>query len=344
MGTGILATLLCLHASGAAALGVAWTVVLVLAWGLLLLLGTLFATRCLRGSGVLVASLRDPAQSPMWGTVAMGVLAVGSATITVVPERLPALAGQAVAVDVVLWCLGTALGVYTASDFAVGLAVRDLGRPLPAWGLPVVAPMVSATTGCALSDHIGSPGGKLCMLVALVACFGISLVLGGVVFAVAYHHHWRREPLPLALVPSLWIPLGMVGQSTAAVQSIGTRSAQLLRPELGGTVSTLSAGYAVVVLAVVGTVLGGYAVVATARSFAHGMPFSPGWWAMTFPLGTCALGATFAGTVHHSSPWSAAGTTLTWCLVGTWSLCAVASLRALLVARAEHRDHTGRTA
>lgn len=333
MGSGILANLLTLESGrlpGAAAVS---AVIFVIAWLLLIGLTTAFAIRCVRTPGTLVTSLRNPAQSPMWGTVSMGILSVGSATATIVPTWNAHWTSAAFGVDAVLWVIGTILGLYTTLDFAFGMAIRDLGRPTPVWGLPVVAPMVSATTGCALVARLGSLGDQAVLLTLVAACFGTSLVVGGVVFAVAYHHHWRHEPLPLTLRTSLWIPLGVVGQSTAAAQTIAARASAIVRPEAVPAIMHISQVYAIVVLGVAGTALGGYAAVMTVRGFIEKMPFVPGWWAMTFPLGTCALGAQQMGFVHHDGVWAVIGAVLTCCLVGTWSLCVVATIRAIRVER-----------
>ena len=55
------------------------------------------------------------------------------------------------------------------------------------------------------------------------------------------------------------------------------------------------------------------------------MPFAPGWWALTFPIGTLALGATLLsrGTGIGALMWL--GTFGTLVLVGTVTLCLFAS-------------------
>ncbi len=324
MGTGILATLLQTYA-GLGSLPVvaqdAARVVLVLAWGLLLGLSGAFLVRAQRDRGVLGATLRDNAVLPTWGSVSMGLLAVGAATSTVLPVWVPAWDRVALGLDALLWVLGTALGLVTAVGFTLVLLRRGSGAPVPAWGLPLVPPMVSATTGVVLATHLtGSVRGA--MDVVLLGCFLLALGLGGVVFATAYHHHWRHRSLPLAAAPSTWIPLGIVGQSTAAAQGLA---------HLGVVPAPLADAYGAVVL-LVGVPMATYAVVATARGFLRRMPFSPGWWSLTFPIGTLSLGTHAWGVAVGSTALADLGVALCLVLVGTWALCAVASVRA--VARA----------
>lgn len=338
MGTGILATLLQLaadrvplaHAGALAVFGVAWGV-----------LGTLvvgFALRVRGDRAVLVASVRDLAQAPMWGTVAMAFLAVGSATATVVPATWPGLTGAAWALDGAMWVVGTLLGLGTAIGFTLRLIRADGAVPTTIWGLAVVGPMVSATTGAALVPHAGPLSGAL--LAVATACFATSLLLGAPLFAVAYHHHWRVAPLALSATCSAWVPLGLVGQSTAAAQALAGQAGTVLAPASVQAAQAAAAAYGVVALSV-GVPLIGWALRVTVRGFAAHMPFTPGWWALTFPVGTLALGATFLGHSLGSAALGLAGLVLTGALVGTVSLCGLATLAALADAEAGRRRTAG---
>ncbi|NHA70260.1 C4-dicarboxylate ABC transporter [Phycicoccus sp. CMS6Z-2] len=332
MGTGILATLLQLHGGSATGpLHLAAVVVLVLAWAVLLGLGGAFAVRVARRPGTLRATTTDPVVLPMWGTVAMGLLAVGSATVTVLPVAVPGAEALAVGVDAVLWTAGTVLGLATALGFSVVLLRGHPGPPTLVWGLPIVPPMVSATTGTAFAPYLGD-GGRFLVVLVTSACFGLALVLGLLVFGIGYHHHWRVSPVALAASPSTWIPLGIVGQSAAAAQAIATAAAPVLAPDAASLAHDVAAGYGVVVLTI-GLPLVAWAVVVTARGFLGRMPFTPGWWALTFPVGTLSLGAHLLGAATGSTVLTAVGAVVLAVLCGTWSLCATASLSAVAAAR-----------
>ncbi len=319
MGTAILATLLQTY-GGTGPLRTPATVLLALAWLLLLGLAGGFAVR---RPANLRASVATPSDRAQWGTVAMGVLAVGSATLAVLPGQL------FVGVALAFWVIGTVLGLVTAVAFTAELVRGAAGEPAFVWGLPVVPPMVSATVGAALVPHLADhPGAAVALLTASAACFPVALVLGLVVFAVGYHHHWRVAPVPLAASASAWIPLGIVGQSVAAAQALAASSAPWLTPGAASDVRTLAVVYGVVVLAG-GVPLAAWASVVTVRGFARRMPFAPGWWALTFPVGTVALGLHhLGGTSGHASLVVAGGVVLA-VLCGTWTLCAAASVRAV---------------
>jgi len=261
----------------------------------------------------------------------MGVLSVGSATLSVVPGS------GSVAVALVLWGIGTVLGLVTAIGFTARLVRGAAGEPTFVWGLPVVPPMVSATAGAALVPHLSDhPAGAVALLAASAACFPVALVLGLVVFAVGYHHHWRVAPLPLAATPSAWIPLGIVGQSVAAAQALATAAAPWLAPGAASEVRTLAVGYGVVVLAG-GVPLVAWAALVTVRGFARRMPFGPGWWALTFPVGTVALGLHHLGGTSGHASFVVAGGVVLVVLCGTWTLCAGATARAVASVLTEWR-------
>jgi len=320
MGTGILATLTQTLAPGS---GVA-PVLLVVGWILLIGLTGGFVVRSVRLPGTLAASVRS-GSLPLWGLVAMGLLSIGSATATVLPSWIPTLAGPAVLADGLLWIAGTALGLATAIGFTVLLVRSDAGSPSTVWGLAVVPPMVSATVGAGLVPHL-TPSLQVAMLLVAFACFALSLTLGGVIFAVAYHHHWRVAGLAIGASTTAWIPLGVVGQSTAAAQAMATQAGPLLPASTAATVQSVANDYGLLMLSL-GAPLAAWAVVMTVRGFRHRMPFVPGWWSLTFPIGTLALGSHLLGVGTGMTVFLVAGIVCWLTLCGTWTLCAVASIR-----------------
>ncbi len=323
MGTGILATLLGQRSAEVTGLQIAAVALLCLGWALLLGLSATFAIRTRRDRSVLYASVTSSAV-PMWGAVSMGLLSTGAATLTVAPLLHPALTDAALLVDALLWSVGTLVGLATAFGFAALLIRQSVGQPSAVWGLPVVPPMVSATTAAALVPHLESPLGRITLLAVAAGCFFLSLVLGAVVFGVAYYHHWRVDPIPIAASATAWIPLGIVGQSMAANQALAAQSQEFLSPAGVPAVQSLAHAYGYAMLAVSIPVVG-YAVLVTVRGFRARMPFAPGWWALTFPLGTLSLGShLLARSTGHLLIEVVSDATLVT-LMGTWTLCAVAT-------------------
>ncbi|MDY5404509.1 MAG: TDT family transporter [Trueperella sp.] len=327
MGTGILANLLQTHAERLPGASCAAVIVLAIAWALLITLIVGYIVRISLSRDAFSITLRDSTQTPMWGTVSMGILSVGSATTTIVPAHWPRLTDAAWRVDTVTWLVGTAIGIITALGFAMRLVGRDLGAPTTVWGLAVVGPMVTATTGSGLVPHV-SEVFQFWLLTVSAASFFLSLFLGVAVFASAYHHHWRVEPLPLAASASAWIPLGMVGQSTAAAQAIAAQAKYMLLPDYADSAQGVANAYGWFML-VAGIPLVGWATAMTLRGFIGRMPFAPGWWALTFPIGTLALGATLLANGTGIGALLGLGAFGTLVLVGTVTLCLVASILSI---------------
>lgn len=328
MGTGILANLLATHEDKIPGAHYASLLLLGLCWLILIVLvvGTLY--RSARYPLELYQSLTRPAQIPFWGTVAMGFLSAGSALSAVVPTHYPQLASFAWQANTIVWCIGTTVGIISALGFGVRLVGGNLGSPSAVWGLAVVGPMVSATTGAVLSLHVPSQWHPY-MLLLSICCFFLALFLGCIIFAYCYHRHWRIEAVPLVASASTWIPLGLVGQSTAAVQAIRAGLQPFVRSELDDAVAVLANGYGMLMLSV-GVPLILWAAYVTVRGFYHRMPFTPGWWALTFPIGTVALGSTLLGRATEAAVVYSCGVIATYVLCVTVTLCLGASAWALL--------------
>ncbi|CAB1005998.1 C4-dicarboxylate ABC transporter [Corynebacterium diphtheriae] len=328
MGTGILANLLQIHAErlpGAHDLALA---ILIVAWALLLFLSVGFIVRVMRDPQVFTASVRAMAALPFWSTVSMGYLSVGSASTVVIPSYLPQWHDSIWVVNTWMWVFGTVVGVSTALVFAFRIIGVDRGDPTTVWGLAVVGPMVSSTTGANLAAHVPH-GVVLWLQVASAACFFLSFYVGAVIFSCVYHHFWRVATIPVAASASAWIPLGMVGQSAAAAQAMALQAEHVLVQGFGQSVHQIAHTYGWIMV-VVGIPMVAWACAVTLRGFRKRMPFSPGWWALTFPIGTLALGATLLGAGTQIQPLVWLGAVGTLCLVGTVTLCLVASARAVL--------------
>lgn len=179
-----------------------------------------FATHWSQHRCQALAYLHSPAMFPFYGAVAMALLTVGSATGITGPDFLGH--DVAITVSLTLWTLGTALGLVTYVVMMIRL-VRDAGMAtaMPFWLMPVVPPMVSATTGAAVSTHMPEGAPRIAVLVFCYILFALALTAAiGILVAVARQFARNRsagvDVIPFNAIPSLWIPLGVIGQSIAA--------------------------------------------------------------------------------------------------------------------------------
>jgi tellurite resistance protein TehA-like permease len=102
---------------------------------------------------------RNPVMMQFYGAPPMALLTVGAGTLLLGPGLIGAHA--AIAIDAVLWSLGTITGL--ASSVAVPYLMFTRLRAASdaafgGWLMPVVPPMVSAATGALLVCRPGSPG------------------------------------------------------------------------------------------------------------------------------------------------------------------------------------------
>lgn len=281
MGTGIVAVALAglpFDLPGAEAVAVAvWLLAVVL----------LVVAGCARGDGPVTA----------YGAPPMALMTVGAGAL-LVGHRVVG-ADAALVLAAVLWTLGTLLGLVVA--VVVPLRHRPRADELTgAWLMPVVPPVVSAATGAALVPP------ALCWLL-----LGVGVVLSAPVALLVVRRLLREGAGPVAAVPTLWIVLGPLGQSTTAVH------------HLGGPV----VGYGVPVLGAAYLWLGVVAAITLRTVRTTGLPFGGSWWAFTFPLGTVVTGTSGLAEATGLAVLDVAAGLLFAGLVTAWAVVASRTLR-----------------
>jgi len=267
--------------------------------------------------------LADAAMAPFYGCPPMALLTVGAGTLLVAPPLIGAHA--AVVVDSTLWGLGTGLGLLVAIVVPASMIRRgdlDPRRAFATWLLPVVPPSVSASTGAALIAHLPSAGAQRAMLFGCYALLGISVFLAALMIGLLWFRLIFVDLGPARMVPTLWIVLGILGQSVTAAGLLGPHAGELVRAPYGegleafGVVYGLPVwGFALAWMAIAGLI--------TVRTMRRGLPFSLTWWSFTFPVGTVVTGTSVLATQTGARPFA-------WLAVGIFALLLVAWATALL--------------
>ncbi|MFI8405215.1 TDT family transporter [Streptomyces sp. NPDC085463] len=271
--------------------------------------------------------LLDPAMAPFYGCLSMALLAVGGSTMIVGQDWIGQSA--AIALDTVLFTAGTLIGLTAAVVIPYLMVVRHrIEHPAPTWLLPVVAPMVSATTGPLLIPHLPVGPWQQSMLLACYAMFGLSLMATLVMLPSIFGRLVTGGPLPLTLTPTLLLVLGPLGQSTTAAGKFADSATSVL-PAYSSAFTAFAVLYGVPIMgfALLWLALSAGLVVRARR---HGMGFAMTWWAFTFPVGTCVTGA--EGLAQHTGldalRWLAVG--LFVVLLVAWLIAARHTLRGLV--------------
>ncbi len=330
MGTGIVAnaaTGLPLHAPG---LRTAATAVWASAALLLVVLSAVWVVQWARHRQAARSHAHHPVMSHFWGAPAMALMTVGAGTLELGQDwiGLPA----AVRVHAVLWTAGTLLGLVTSVWIPFRAMTGHRVAPDSAFGgwlMPVVPPMVSAATGAALIPHVAPGEGRLTLLLACYAMFGISMFAGIVIITQVWSRLVHHKVGPAAMVPTLWIVLGPLGQSVTAANLLGS-AAHLALPRPQSTGAELFGflygvptwGFAMMWLALAASI--------TVRTARRHLPFSLTWWSFTFPVGTCVTGTSALATSLHSTALATSAVALYLLLVAAWLTVAFRTLRGAL--------------
>ncbi|MER7558989.1 TDT family transporter [Nocardioides sp. NPDC126508] len=232
----------------------------------------------------------DPVMSHFYGAPAMALVTVGAGALGVGQDVLGARA--AVGLGAVLWTAGTLLGLWTA----IAVPYRAITRHEVAadgatggWLMPVVPPMVSATTGAALVPYLPAGQPRETLLIICYTFFGLTLVAGFLVLNQLWQRLIRHGALTPATLPTVWIVLGFLGQSITAAHHLGVLAPSVV-PGYGHALAMLAVCYGVPVwgFTVLWSVL---ALALTVRQVRDGLPVAPTWWSFTFPVGTVATGS-----------------------------------------------------
>ncbi|HWG24292.1 TDT family transporter [Actinospica sp.] len=269
----------------------------------------------------------NPVMSHFYGAVPMAMLTVGAGTLLLGRDwiGLPA----AIDVDWVLWIGGTVGGLATAAAVPYLAFTRHENAPDSAFGgwlMPVVPPMVSASTGALLLPYTQPGQPRLTLFVCCFVMFGISLLPSIVIITLIWQRLALHKVGPARMVPTLWIVLGPLGQSVTAANLLGG-NAHLAVPnpyaeafEAFGVVYGLPIlGFALLWAAI--------ATAVTVRTAADHLPFSLTWWSFTFPVGTCVTGTTGLADHTGSVPLRIAAAAFFVALVGAWLLVATRTAR-----------------
>ena len=272
----------------------------------------------------------NPVMAHFYGAPPMALLTVGAGAILVGRDVIGVPA--AIAVDAVLWTVGTIGGLVSAilvPYLAFTRHENTTNSVFGGWLMPVVPPMVSAATGALLLPYVPAGQARESLLLGCYAMFGLSLLASLIIIVQLWQRLTVHRVGPTALVPTLWIVLGPLGQSITAVNLLA-----------GNASGAFGAGFdrALLIFAIVYgmSVLGfallwlAIAAIITIRTARQGLPFSLTWWSLTFPVGTCVTGT--AGLAAHTGlvAIGALSVALFLFLVAAWLTVAVNTTRANL--------------
>ena len=307
------------------------TVVWAIAAVLLVVLTIATGLHWLRSRDVAARHHLNPVISHFYGAPPMASLTVGAGTLLLGRDwiGLPA----AVTVDWVLWTVGTIGGLATAVVVPYLAFTRHENGPDSAFGgwlMPIVPPMVSASTGALLLPYAPAGQVRATLLWGCYACFGLSLVTSLVVITLIWNRLVRHSVGSAGMVPTLWIVLGPVGQSITAVNLLASNAPTAVGADTARALMSVALvyGFAMLGFALLWTAL---ALAVTVRTARQHLPFSLTWWSFTFPVGTCVTGLN--GLALHSGLTAVSGLAVVYYagLVAAWITVAIRTFHGSVI-------------
>jgi tellurite resistance protein TehA-like permease len=231
-----------------------------------------------------------PVIAHFYGAPPMAFLTVGAGALLVGRDWIGLTA--AVNIDWILWTIGTVLGLVSAVAVPYLAFTRIELRPESAFGgwlMPIVPPMVSASTGALLIPYATAGQVRESLLWGCFAMFGLSLVSSLIVISLIWGCLMQHKVGPATMVPTLWIVLGPVGQSITAANLLGGNAHLAVAAETAHALQVfgLLYGFPMLGFALMWTTIAASITIRTAR---ERLPFSLTWWSFTFPVGTCVTG------------------------------------------------------
>ena len=306
-------------------------------WGLDLLLIVVVtiatAVHLVRHPARARAHLADPVMSHFYGAPAMALMTVGAGAMLV---GRPVIGdGPALGLDVVLWTVGTLLGLWTAVAIPYRAFTEHDVRPESAsggWLMPVVPPMVSAATGTLLIPHLPTGEARTTLLAGCYAMFGLTLIASLVMITLIWNRLVQHKVGAAAAVPTLWIVLGPLGQSITAAHNLGEAAPDLLPAPYGTAFHALGLVYGLPVwgFAMLWAAL---ALAVTVRTARGGLPFSLTWWSFTFPVGTVVTGTSGLAAATGLHLFGVLAVVFYATLVSAWLVVAVRTFRGAWTGR-----------
>ena len=330
MGTAVLAVVTAGNPGGTDGMAAVWDVLaVVFLVGATLLavgLGALYVQRWVSHRDAALADLRNPVPGPLIGTVPGGVLVLSGAYSAAGPILLSDDVARGIATALLV--VGAPLAIVVGVAWAEGVvdtAPIGLEKVTGTWFLPPVIAVLVPLAGAPLIADWPAPELWLWLGYAFA---GAGLLLFMLVAVLVIARLALKGPPPPPLAPAVWIALGPPSAGGVAL----VRLAQVAQDT-----GVVASDALLVVTTVLATSLLGFAFwwlafasMVLRRQLKRGrIPYSPAWWAWTFPLGAMTALTLVLGGLWGSSAVDVIGIVLLVATMAVWLVVAGRTIQAV---------------
>jgi tellurite resistance protein TehA-like permease len=163
----------------------------------------------------------------------------------------------------------------------------EIASITPLWLLPIVPTVICAATGGMVAGALSNPAHCLWTLIVSYILWGIGVPLALFTLVLYYHRLTMHKLPPLAVISSVFLPLGPLGEGGFGIMSMG-QVALTVFPETN-TIIPLAGQIVYVFGFLTALLMWGFGLAwlfwALASFGRSHSPFNMGWWSIVFATG-----------------------------------------------------------
>ncbi|EEA23542.1 Plasma membrane sulfite pump involved in sulfite metabolism [Talaromyces marneffei ATCC 18224] len=278
------------------------------------------------------AMIRHPVQSMFLGTFPIGFASIINMVVLVC---VPAWGGEwTVRFAWGLWIFDAIVSVVVAMSLPALLMMHmqelDLSSMTAVWLLPIVSPIVCSASGAVVADVLVEISLEHALWTVIVSyvLWGIGMPMALMMMTIYLQRLTLHKLPPRAVIVSVFLPLGPLGQGGYAIQKLGLLMPTVLTKTHNGTLPGVAGDIFSTLGFMIALILWGFGLswlffALTSIAYTRNFPFNIGWWGFTFPLGVFALSTCQIGRELGSKFFLVLGTIFSVAVVLLWILVLV---------------------
>ncbi|KAH6696764.1 sulfite efflux pump SSU1 [Leptodontidium sp. MPI-SDFR-AT-0119] len=278
------------------------------------------------------AMLNHPTESLFLGTCPMGL---GILIQMIVNVCVPAWGSWAVTLAWTLWWIEIVLSVaicFYLPYMLMSVHKTDIASVTTFWLLPIVGVVIAAATGGTVAGVLPNPTHALWTLIVSYILWGIGVPLALFTLVLYYHRLTMHKLPPPAVISSVFLPLGPLGEGGFGIMKIG-EVALTVFPATNTIIP--SAGQIVHVFGfLTGLLMWGFGLAwlfwALASFSRSKSPFNMGWWSIVFATGVFTGSTITLGQEMPSRFFDVLGTVFTVIVILFWMVTSAYTIRGTI--------------